>query len=275
MTSFQLAQISDTHLSRIRPHFVANYEVAATAIADHKPDLVVHSGDIALDALTRPDDLSFAKEVFEALPVPTRAIAGNHDVGDNPGDNGYQPSQPVTSAHIDAFGAVFGTSHWHVEEAGWCILGVNAQLFLSGLSEEEQQMIWLQEVLEKSIGKPVAIFCHKPLLRDAMEEPIDVPYRYVPLATRPKIHALMKAAKIRLFACGHVHQSRDHFVDGIRHVWAPATAFTLPDDVQPRVGTKRCGFVRYVFTPDDFHVETVFPDAMEHHPLDVLKDAYA
>lgn len=275
MNSFRLIQISDTHLSRARPHFVGNYEIAAQHVADEKPDMVIHSGDIAVDAPTRPDDLVFAREALNSLGVPCRTIAGNHDVGDNPGDNDYQPGQRINAPWISAFEAVFGPSQWQFEAAGWHILGINAQLFLSGLDEESAQMVWLEEALDRAGDKPVALFCHKPLLHKALDEQTDVPFRYVPLACRPRLNALLQAANVRLFSCGHVHQSRDHVVDGIRHVWAPATAFTLPDAMQPRVGVKRCGLVQYVFTPGDVQVETVFPETMQHHELKVIKDAYA
>jgi hypothetical protein len=121
----------------------------------------------------------------------------------------------------------------------------------------------------------VAIFCHKPLLLDMVEEPEGIPYRYVPMVPRRKLVALMEKANVQLFACGHVHQSRDHVVDGIRHVWAPATAFTLPDDVQPKVGDKRTGLVTYEFTPDGVSAEMVFPEGMTAHAYETVKAIYA
>ena len=42
---------------------------------------------------------------------------------------------------------------------------------------------------------------------------------------------------LKLVACGHVHQHRIFEKDGITHVWAPSTAFILPDAYQPRIGT--------------------------------------
>lgn len=275
MASFRIVQISDTHLSRVHPQFVGNYEVASDFVAETKPDFVIHSGDVAVEATARPDDLVFAKEAMESLGAPYRVIAGNHDIGDNPGDGGYMPKKPATTERIATYEALFGQSQWQFEEAGWSIIGVNAQLFLSGLAAEEAQERWLDETLAASNGKPVAIFCHKPLLLAAIDEPVDVPYRYVPLAPRKRLADLMAKANVQLFACGHVHQSRDHVVDGVRHVWAPATAFTLPDTVQPPVGTKRNGLVSYEFTADGVEVEIVYPEAMTSHPYETVQAAYA
>ena len=167
LTSFRIVQISDTHLSRLHPQFVGNYEVASDFANADKPDLVIHSGDLAVEATARPDDLVFAKEAMESLAAPYRVIAGNHDIGDNPGDGGYMPKKPVTAERIATYEALFGSSQWQFEAAGWSIIGVNAQLFLSGLAEEAAQEQWLGETLAATNGKPVAIFCHKPLLLDA------------------------------------------------------------------------------------------------------------
>lgn len=275
MSRFRIVQISDTHLSREKSAFVGNFEVAADHIAAAQPDLVVHSGDIAVEATQRPDDLAYARELMDGLATPYQAIAGNHDVGDNPGDNGYLPHKAVSDTLVSTYEALFGPSQWQIDAAGWSIIGLNAELFLSGLAGERAQERWLDEMLARSNGKPVAIFCHKPLLLDQVEEPVDVPYRYVPMEPRRRLVELMSKADVRLFACGHVHQSRDHVVDGIRHIWAPATAFTLPDAVQPRLGTKACGLVDYVFTPDAVSVEIRFPERMTQHDYDAVKAAYA
>ena len=275
LTSFRIVQISDTHLSRLHPQFVGNYEVASDFANAHRPDLVIHSGDVAVEATARADDLVFAKEAMESLDAPYRVIAGNHDIGDNPGDGGYMPKKPVNAERIANYEALFGPSQWQFDAAGWSIIGVNAQLFLSGLAEEAAQEQWLDQTLSASNGKPVAMFCHKPLLLDTVEEPEGIPYRYVPMVPRRKLVALMEKANVQLFACGHVHQSRDHVVNGIRHIWGPATAFTLPDDVQPKVGTKRVGLVTYEFTADGVTVETVFPEGMTEHAYETVKAVYA
>lgn len=275
MQSFTLIQITDTHLSRQRPAFLRNFEVAADIIARERPDLVVHTGDIAVEATARRDDLVFGKEAMDSLGAPHRAIPGNHDLGDNPSDNGYIPEKRVTDALVDTYEELFGPGHWCLDQGGWRLIGLNAQLFCSDLAREQVQHDWLMRTLAESAGRPVAVFCHKPLLRDALDEPADVPYRYVPLARRAALAAAMDLADVRLFACGHVHQAREHWRGTTRHVWGPATAFTLPDSMQPRVGDKRCGLVSYRFTPDDVAVEMMFPEAMHHPEPEVLKDAYA
>src|ERR1700755_880566 len=121
LTSFRIVQISDTHLSRLHPQFVGNYEVASDFANASKPDLVIHSGDLAVEATARADDLVFAKEAMESLHAPYRGIAGNHDIGENPGDGGYMPKKPVTAERIGTYEALFGASQWQFDAAGWSI----------------------------------------------------------------------------------------------------------------------------------------------------------
>ncbi|MHA3979393.1 metallophosphoesterase family protein [Halovulum sp. GXIMD14794] len=273
MSSFSLIQISDTHLSRARPQFVANFEAAAAEIARLSPDLVVHTGDIAVEAPERPDDLDFGREAMQSLSAPWHAIPGNHDVGDNP-DDGYVPRRPVSVDGIARYRERFGPDRWAVSQAGWTLIGLNAQLFRSGLDEEAAQADWLAETLDAAPG-PVGIFCHKPLMRDALEETPEVEMRYVPLTVRPALAELMEQADVRLFASGHVHQGRSHAVGTRQHVWAPATAFWLPDDVQHKVGHKACGLVHYRFTPDGVSTEILYPESMDAPGYQTVKDAYA
>jgi hypothetical protein len=56
-----------------------------------------------------------------------------------------------------------------------------------------------------------------------------------------------------LIASGHVHQYRSTEMDGTRHVWAPSTAYFLPDARQPRYGLKEVGFVLHELHEDGQH----------------------
>jgi len=45
-----IIQISDTHLSPVKPHFADNWAPLAAWIAAERPDLVIHTGDVTVDA---------------------------------------------------------------------------------------------------------------------------------------------------------------------------------------------------------------------------------
>ena len=56
----RIVQISDTHLSRDKPHFFDNWAPLAAWIADQHPDLVIHTGDVTVDGARVETDLSFS-----------------------------------------------------------------------------------------------------------------------------------------------------------------------------------------------------------------------
>src|SRR6266481_4402664 len=108
MPEFCLTQISDTHLARRHQKLTDNFHCVSEHIDATRPDLVINSGDLAFDAPTRRDDLAFARELHNALPVACRYLPGNHDVGDNPAAVGPVPSHPITEANRQIFLSLFG-----------------------------------------------------------------------------------------------------------------------------------------------------------------------
>lgn len=257
MSTFRVIQISDTHLSRDKDYFVANFDAVVDHVAHHKPDLVVNTGDIALNGPDVEDDLDFAAEQHRRLDALTRVIPGNHDLGDNPADPSHPPSQPVTPERLGAYERRFGAAHWAMPAGEWLLVGFNAQLFGTGLPDEAVQWSFLEKTFADAGERPVAVFLHKPLFLDEPGETDTAAHRYVPPKPRRHLMALMKLADVRLVTCGHVHQYRSHRHDGIDHVWCPSTAFVLPDELQPAIGQKTCGLVSYHFDGADVSFELV------------------
>jgi 3',5'-cyclic AMP phosphodiesterase CpdA len=270
---FHVTQISDTHLSRARPFFQPNFACVARHLAASRCDLVINTGDIALDGAERPDDLWFAREQHETLGVPFRVIPGNHDLGDNPVP-GHAPRQAITDGRRAAYRAVFGEDWWSIDREGWRLVGLNAQLLGSGLPVEEEQWAFLRDSFASAGARSVALFTHKPLfLADADETP-DVWYRYVARGPRQRLLDLSNGARVRVIACGHVHQHRRAMHDDSEHVWAPSSAFVLDDKVQARLGDKRVGFVDYVFDADRVSITMRVADGMVDHDLAHFPQAY-
>ena len=77
----RIIQISDTHLSRDKPHF-HNWAPLAAWIADQHPDLVIHTSDVTFDCAGVEADLSFSAHLMDELGIRWRAVPGNHDVGE-------------------------------------------------------------------------------------------------------------------------------------------------------------------------------------------------
>ena len=269
----RLIQISDTHLAEGCDAFDANFDAVARYIAQAKPDLVVHSGDITRDAPFAPQELAYAKARLDALGAPVLAIPGNHDIGDNPGDGGYQPKKPVTEAQIDAYRAVFGADYWVEDRGAWRFIGLNSLYVLSGLEGEDAQWAWLEEAMTGH--DQIGLFLHKPLFLLPEDTPADPPYRYLPEAARARLSALIDQHPVRFVGCGHVHQTRSHAVGQTQFVWAPATAFVLPDDMQPRVGDKLCGLIQYDLSDDGgVAFEIVTPEGIAHQDITTLPKVY-
>ncbi|MDI1262713.1 MAG: metallophosphoesterase [bacterium] len=269
MSEFRLTQISDTHLSRRLQKLTDNFHRVAAHIDATRPDLVVNTGDLAFDAPTHPDDLKFAKELHDALPVPCRHLPGNHDVGDNPTAIGGMPKLPASEPKLQNYIAVIGNDRWRFDEAGWCFIGLNSLIMNTGLASEAEQFDWLTAELSRA-GKPVALFLHKPLFLHAPDDPelAASAVRYVPQPQRRRLIEMLGKVDLRLVASGHVHQRRDFTFGHTRHVWAPATSFVLPERIQPVITSKDVGLVEYRFSPDSFEVRHVRAPGLIDFDLD-------
>jgi 3',5'-cyclic AMP phosphodiesterase CpdA len=272
MHAFRLTQISDTHLARRLQKLTDNFHCVSEHIDATRPDLIVNTGDLAFDAPTSPDDLKFAKELHDALPVPCRHLPGNHDVGDNPTAVGAAPKLPATEQERQKYLAVIGEDRWRFDAAGWCFIGLNTLIMNTGIESEAGQFDWLAAELGRIDGKPVALFLHKPLFLDAPDdaETVETAIRYVPQPRRKDLLDMFAAVDLRLVASGHVHQRRDFTFGRTRHVWAPSIGFILPERIQPIIGTKEVGLVEYRFQPDAFEVRHVKVPGLAELDLDSL-----
>jgi 3',5'-cyclic AMP phosphodiesterase CpdA len=259
MHQFRLTQITDTHLTRRLQKLTDNFHRIGAHIDATRPDLVVNSGDLSFDAPSCPDDLEFARELHDALPVPCRHLPGNHDIGDNPTAMGAAPKQPATEEERQKYLAVIGEDRWRFDAAGWCFIGLNSLIMNTGLDSEAEQFDWLATQLSRAAGRPVALFLHKPLYLDAPDDPetATTAIRYVPQPRRRHLIEMFSTVDLRLVASGHVHQRRDYTWGGTRHVWAPSSGFILPERIQEVIGVKEVGLVEYRFRPDSFEVRHV------------------
>src|SRR5215831_11465063 len=231
MPQFRLTQISDTHLARRLPKLTANFDRIRDHIDTTRPDLVINSGDLAFDVASSPDDLAFAKSLHEALPVACRYLPGNHDIGDNPTRLGPASPLLVNEKDRQTYITAFGDDRWRFDAAGWCFIGLNSLVMNSGLASEAEQFDWLARELASTHGKPVALFLHKPVFLNAVDDPelASTAIRYVPLPARRRLLEMLAAVDLRLIASGHLHQSRDFTIGRHRHVWAPSTGFIIPE----------------------------------------------
>jgi Icc protein len=245
---FRIAQISDTHLSDDKPFFVANFRRVGEALRADPPDLVLNSGDISLDGASCETDLAAARVLHDAMGLPTRYLAGNHDLGDSQ-DSPSHGESTIDASRRERYLRHFGEDFWFLDVPGWRLIAINAQLLGSNLDAAEEQEGFVAEAAATLGRRRLALFLHKPLFdRTAGETAITG--RFVNPAPRRRLLATLGDAMPTLVACGHVHQYRQTCVDGVAHVWGTSTAFVIPDVRQPRYGLKEVGYVEHRLEAD-------------------------
>ncbi len=95
-----IVQVSDTHLSETHAYFIDNFTVFADDMAELRPDLIIHTGDVSFNGPARPADLRFASQQLKTLGIPVLALAGNHDIGEAPRHS--RLNQPINDERIRA-----------------------------------------------------------------------------------------------------------------------------------------------------------------------------
>ncbi len=273
MSSFKITQISDTHLSRRRPYFVKNWQAAERHINETKPDLVIHTGDVSLDGAGFSDDMAYSLDCMQSLGVPWLILPGNHDMGEAPCGSSQADVQPADDARRRLWLDTFGPDYWKEAFQGWRLIGMNTQLFDTGLEEEENQWRFLDDALAEGNGQRTLLFLHKPFYLPGFKDE-NSPRRYLQGRASRRLFESLEDQPIRLMASGHVHQALDMKLGDMAIVWAPTTAFVLNDELQPPVGEKFCGIVEYVISGDDIAVEFVTPEGMETHDMLDYADMY-
>jgi 3',5'-cyclic AMP phosphodiesterase CpdA len=246
MKNHIVVQVSDSHLGPFASEYVANWDIVVDHLGKSKPDLVVHSGDVACNDPQDRAEQDFAFRHAARLPQPWIAIPGNHDIGDGPPDPVFQ--QHVTPANCGDFRHRYGADCWSRDLGDWTLIGINALLFGTGFADEDTQWRWLVEQVTRA-RRPIAIFMHKPPFLVSFDEETESSLT-IPAAVRARLRSLVTDSNVRLIACGHTHEYREYALGALKVVWAPSTAFILLQKIgQPRAGDlKELGFIEHCFS---------------------------
>lgn len=250
-----IVQVSDIHLSPTHAWFQDNWDVFMETMAADPPDFIFVTGDVCVNGPVRGYEFDYAREQLARLPVPWRAIPGNHDVGDTPPDerNNHPLTEPLRQTFRDAIDKDF----WAIDLANWRFIGLNAQLIDSGLEAEAEQWTLLEAALADANNQQLAIWVHKPLF---VRDPADSGRMLTALFPegRARLLALCERHGVRLVASGHLHRYRRLAVGGTRLIWAPATSF-LMGRRKGLPGSARLGYMRYRFGRTSFTARLVEP----------------
>ncbi len=257
--------LSDLHLSPTHGFFWNNWTLARDAANAMTPAAVIVTGDLCINGPDSDAEVAFAAAALRRLAPRVLALPGNHDVGDEP--PGQDAEQLVDDGRLSRWNTAFGGDRWSFDLPGWRLIGVNAQLFGSGLPAEETQHAWLDTALASAAGRQIALFLHKPLFLEEAGEP-DPTTSSLNLAPRQTLLAKLRDAGVALVVSGHLHQYRDRTVEGLRHVWAPSTAF-MPS--QSLGGDRRPGMLAIDFAGPAPVIELLRPTGMAELDLATIK----
>jgi 3',5'-cyclic AMP phosphodiesterase CpdA len=262
----RIALVSDSHLAKIAPACNTNWQAVREYVAHCRADLTVHLGDITLDAATDSSQVDAVRRMCDAWPSEFRFLPGNHDIGDNPPAPEVAAKHPLDERLLQQYRASFGPDWWTADAGAWLIIGLNAQLFGSDSTEEADQWRWLDQRIHEAGTRPVILMQHKPLFQNTRDD--SRPHiRYVPLAPRRRLLAMLARLNLRIVFSGHTHQYLDRTFDDVRHIWMPSTSFFIPDDEQERVGEKITGLGLLEIDGDRYRFDLVCPEGVLRNKL--------
>jgi 3',5'-cyclic AMP phosphodiesterase CpdA len=256
--------LSDIHLSPTHGFFWENWRLAREFANATKADAVIVNGDLAINGPDSDAEIAFAATALSGLHGRVLVLPGNHDVGDEP--PGQDARQIIDADRLARWDRSFASDRWVLDEGDWRLIGLNAQLFGSGLAREREQDQWLDEQLHAT-RRPTALFLHKPLFVESPDDDAVGPSCMMPPA-RARLLDRLARSDVRLIVSGHLHQHRDRSIGGRRYLWVPAVAFAGAPHYG---GDCRCGLAVLDFSQDGVAVTIERPEGLVSHELDAIK----
>jgi hypothetical protein len=250
-TALRLVQISDTHLSRWDGPLRRNFRAIASFVNTQlRPDLVVHTGDVTMSNPDAEADYVAAKELVGLIEAPMRFVPGNHDVGEP-----YERTWwTTTEERITRFERFFEGTPWLERLGDIALVGLNSQIYGTGLPSEERQWRWLENVAASLRGRSVLVFQHKSFWTtyrgsDGRLGGTDPAHRY-------RVLDILSRSRLLAIANGDVHRYRKVRQGEHLELWAPATGFLVHREESLRLpsGLEQLGVVQFDIRGEDFDV---------------------
>jgi Icc protein len=245
MQSIRLLQFSDMHLSsdpNASLRGVAGLPALRRAIHDAErrfthPDAVLLTGDLVQDD---PGGYRWIKEVFGHAQVPVLCLPGNHDLPDHMSVELKHAPFKLCGAHHFERWMIIMLDSWLAHEAGG-ELGA-------------AQLARLQTTLRENRNSHVLVCLH--------HQPIAMGSRWLDEVGLKDADAFLNIVRthsnVRGVLWGHVHQSLDAFIHGVRFMATPATcAQFLPGSDDFAIDTRPPGYRTIELMPDGSIVSEV------------------
>ena len=178
-----------------------NYEFAVANVNRLRPAFVVICGDL----INKTGDKAQADEYFRITSkidrsIPVHAVAGNHDVGNDP-----------TRESLKAYRARFGPDYYSFRHGRIYGIVLDSSLVSSpgkAQSEADAQETWLKAELMRARAsnvRHVVIFQHHSWFLEKADE--DSQYFNVPIDARRRYLDLLKSSGVRYVFAGHYHRN--------------------------------------------------------------------
>lgn len=204
--TLRIVHLSDTHISRDKPQRLMDLQHCVQAInaLPEQPDVVVHTGDIAHDAL--PEEYRDARQQLDKLNVPYYVMAGNRD---NRAALLNEFSDKRYGLPLD------GRVQYSIEHSSVRLLMVDTVCEHSNKGQLcTERLAHLDAMLSADITKPTALFLHHTPFEAVG---IPDPYQYEDWSDVDRLAELLsKYPNICGMYCGHVHRFINGEIAGIR-----------------------------------------------------------
>lgn len=194
-----IAQLSDSHIALEAPQRGENLAACVRHIAalPERPDVVVHTGDIAHNGTL--EEYQAAAEIMADLPAPLYVIPGNKD-------RRAAMAQVFAANMASPLGAAF--LQYAVDDFPIRLVFLDSLTLSSNKGELcQHRLAHLDDMLTQERQKPTAVFVHHP--------PFDVPsakdpFQFLTRENAAQFEAVLKRAPnaTGLF-CGHIHREYD------------------------------------------------------------------
>lgn len=275
MQPWNFVHATDIHIGspksyRFQPAWNENWQTARQQIVGTNPDLLLLGGDLARDGNIHSWELDAVKADLDSLPFPYHVAAGNMDTGNKHTDvSGPQQGRDdldlnITSEDLANFSAVFGPLLWSFVHKDVRFSGICDMMAGSGLSEEKNFWLWMEEQRDLPRAKHHVWIMHSPPFIDDLHEPnFDIAdsehyndwYFGIDEPHRGRIVDVLKATGADIVISGHVHCRKTRQADGIRFDIGPSTGFSQWGS-RWEDGDPTLGFLRYDVT--DAGIECAF-----------------
>jgi len=235
---FSFGIIADTHINQSESESSSPYPCNKLAngrarwVVDYlnrqDVDFTVHLGDIVNPVphlKTYGGAIECFKAIFSKLENPLYIVPRNHDIGEKTVD--WLPALNINGRFISQFIEIHGRHYFSNEYRGCRFVFLDAQLFNSGLVEEQHQQRWIESELRASKDRRSFVFLHYPPFLTRPDE--ETNYDSLDESARTWLLEVCSRHKVNAIYAGHVHNLMFNRYRNMDIYALPSTCFVRHD----------------------------------------------